>query len=72
MTVDPFELIYGVSVLCEGTEKDKAELVFKAIDLDGNGLISKPELLNYLGTILVSTPVSCVRACVHDGALQGG
>jgi Ca2+-binding EF-hand superfamily protein len=49
MTVDPFELIYGVSVLCEGTEKDKAELVFKAIDLDGNGLISKPELLNYLG-----------------------
>ncbi|ELR19928.1 EF hand domain containing protein [Acanthamoeba castellanii str. Neff] len=46
--VDPFELIYGVSVLCEGSEQDKAELVFKAIDLDNNGRISKAELLGYL------------------------
>jgi Ca2+-binding EF-hand superfamily protein len=45
-------LIYGVSVLCEGSEQDKAELVFKAIDLDSNGLISKDELLNYLGSLL--------------------
>jgi Ca2+-binding EF-hand superfamily protein len=49
LAVDPFELIYGVSVLCEGSEQDKAELVFKAIDLDNNGRISKAELLSYVG-----------------------
>ncbi len=48
-TVDPFELIYGVSVLCEGNEVEKAELVFKAVDLNSNGLISKDELSNFLG-----------------------
>ncbi len=47
--MDPFELIYGVLVLCEGSEQDKAELVFKAIDLDNNGRISKAELLSYVG-----------------------
>jgi Ca2+-binding EF-hand superfamily protein len=61
--VDPFELIYGVSVLCEGSEQDKAELVFKAIDLDNNGRISKAELLSYLGTRMWRVACRAVVVC---------
>lgn len=43
-TLDVSEVVLGLSILAMGTLEEKAELVFKAMDLDGNGTLSRAEV----------------------------
>jgi len=42
------EFISGIAILTAGTVKQKAELVFKCIDKNADGFITKPELRQYI------------------------
>jgi len=42
--IDMSELISGISVFTKGSPEQKAELTFKAYDIDGNGFIDREEM----------------------------
>merc|ERR1712137_117145 len=44
------ELIFGLSILSNGTYQEKAQLLFAAFDEDGNGFLTREELTHCLHT----------------------
>ena len=53
--VDFGEFAGGLSVLCAGSREEKLKLVFAFVDADGNGSLSKAELMGFFTTLLVVT-----------------
>jgi len=43
--LDLQEFVIGLALICKGTPEEKVKLSFKAYDLDGNGFISRDELI---------------------------
>ncbi|KAL6052373.1 EF hand domain containing protein [Balamuthia mandrillaris] len=52
--VDPFELLGGIAIICNGTIEEKAELTFKAIDKNNDGNITKSELEDYIHKVVTA------------------
>ena len=51
--VDFGEFAGGLSVLCAGSREEKLKLVFAFVDADGNGSLSKAELMGFFTTTLL-------------------
>ena len=49
--VDFGEFAGGLSVLCAGSREEKLKLVFAFVDADGNGSLSKAELMGFFTTL---------------------
>ena len=50
-TVDFSELASGLSILCGGSRDDKARAAFSLFDYNGDGFISKKEMVRYLTSV---------------------
>ena len=58
--IDPRSVASGLSVLCTGPRDSKVQAAFNLFDINGDGFISKPEMLKYLVAVFkvlyVATP----------------
>lgn len=49
--VDIFEVLFGISALCEGSESEKIDAVFRVVDENHDGYITLDEMTKFFGAL---------------------
>jgi len=65
--VDVVELVTGIVILSRGSTEQKAELVFKAIDKNNDGSLTKLEVENYLNVTYNAVQEKMLNDSKKDG-----